>query len=203
MATIIEQPTETREALLVQSPTLRLFSVAEYYKMAETGILRAGERVELIEGRILTMSPKGIEHAATNDQASEVFRKSLGARVIVRNQNPIHLADDTEPEPDLVLAAPHEKRYFDHHPTPAEILLVLEIADSSLTFDRRNKGLLYAKAGIIQYLILNSRAREVEEYRDPSPDGYRSKHTYNADQSFSLAAFAGVTIEVSELLPPG
>ena len=201
MATVLEHPSST-EAAQDQLPALRRFTVEEYYKLAEAGILRPDERVELIEGRIVTMSPKGTRHAAATDRAARCFAKHLGDRVLIRNQNPVHLTDDTEPEPDVVLAVPQEKEYANHHPTPAEVLLVLEVSESSLSFDRRDKGFIYAKAGIIQYAVLNTRARELEDYRGPSLEGYRSKQTYRADQSFSLVAFPEVVIGVGELLPP-
>ncbi|MDT4952829.1 MAG: hypothetical protein QOJ02_967 [Acidobacteriota bacterium] len=201
MATFIENLTET-EAVQDQTPALRPFTVAEYYKMAETGILCHDERVELIEGRIVKMSPKGIRHAATNDRASNCFGKHLADRVIVRNQNPIHLNDASEPEPDLVLAVPQEKGYFDHHPTPPEVLLVLEIADTSLNIDRYTKSRLYATAGIIQYCLVNLQSREIEDYREPGPEGYGSMQTYKAGQGFNLAAFPDVVIGVDELMPP-
>ncbi len=201
MATVLENPTVI-QTVPEQPPTLRLFTVAEYYQMAEAGILGQEERVELLEGRILTMSPKGIRHAAVNDHAGDYFRKHFGARVLVRLQNPIHLDDASEPEPDIVLAAPQEKRYFDHYPTPAEVLLAVEIADSSLRFDRAVKSRLYAAAGIVQYCVFNLPAREIEDYRQPGADGYRSKQTYSAGQNFSLVAFPEVVLSVAELLPP-
>jgi Uma2 family endonuclease len=203
MTTVLEQLTETQRFVQQeQSPELRLFTVQEYARLIEAGILGEDERLELLEGRIVRMSPKGIRHAAANDRASKCFMKHLGSRVIVRNQNPIHLNESSEPEPDLVLAAPQEKEYFDHHPTPQEVLLLIEIADSSLHVDRATKSRLYATAGIIQYCVLNLKVGELEDYREPDAEGYRSKQTYTADQSFSLEAFPEVTIKVSELLPP-
>jgi Uma2 family endonuclease len=120
---------------------------------------------------------------------------------MIRIQDPIHLDDHSEPEPDVVLAALAEDEYDYHHPTPAEIYLVLEIADSSLDYDRDEKSRLYAQAGIQQYCILNVRERELEDYRQPSINGYRSKQTYTADQSFSLLAFPQLMIEIQALLP--
>jgi Uma2 family endonuclease len=202
MATVLDEKTEMQAATEQPSlPTLRLFTVAEYYKMAAAGILAPDERVELLEGRIVKLNPKGIRHAAVNDHAGNCFRRWLGDRVLVRIQNPIHLGDASEPEPDLVLAAPQEKEYFDHHPTPTEVLLAVEIADSSLRIDRGLKSRLYAQAGIIQYCIINLSAREVEDYREPGADGYRSKQTYSAGQSLNLVAFPEVAISVDELLP--
>lgn len=183
-------------------PTLRLFTADEYEKMVEAGILEEDEHVELISGRILEMSPKGIGHAVATDRANRCFLTRLGTRAIVRNQNPIRLYDASEPEPDLVLAKPHVKEYADHHPTASEILLVLEVAESSLAYDRIAKSVLYSRAGIPQCLILNLKAREMEDYRDPGPDGYRSKETYRSDESVTLLAFPDVSISVAELLPP-
>jgi Uma2 family endonuclease len=203
MTTILEQLTGTEEPVRQdQAPVLRLFTVKEYDRMREAGILGEDERVELLEGRIIKMSPKGIKHAVANDRASRCFFKHFGDRVIVRNQNPIHLDYASEPEPDLVLAVPQEKEYSDHHPTSSDILFVLEIADSSLSVDRQTKSRLYAAAGIIQYSVLNLKAGELEDYRDPGLDDYRSKQTYKAEQSFSLVAFPEIEINVSELLPP-
>jgi len=182
-------------------PPVRRFTVQEYYRMAEVGVLRPEERVELINGEIRVMSPQGPKHSASGTRADNCFRKHLGNRAVVRIQMPIHIDDDSEPEPDVVLAVPDENEYDDHHPTPQEIILVMEITASTLSYDRQEKSCLYARAGIIQYCLLNLRARELEDYRDPGPDGYRSKRTYRADQSFNLAAFPDVLINVAELLP--
>jgi Uma2 family endonuclease len=201
MATVLEHPTE-QKVVEDQAPKLRRFTVEEYYKMGEAGVLRPDERVELLEGVILAMSPKGIKHAFANDRACKFFIKRLDDRAVVRNQNPIRLNDASEPEPDIVLAALPEEKYLEHHPTPPEILLILEVAGSTLSTDRKVKTRLYAQAGIIQYGILNVEAGELEDYREPSAEGYRSKQTYTAQQSFSLVAFPDVTIAISELLPP-
>lgn len=202
MATVVEKPAETKPAKPVAADGPRRFTVEEYYVMGETGVLKPEERVELIQGEIIEMSPKGPEHCASTSYAEDCFRGRLGNRALVRTQDPIHLGEHSEPEPDVVLAAPHPKRYADHHPTPQEILYVLEIADTTLAKDRMVKAKLYAEAGLIQYGILNVNARELEDYRDPDADGYRTKHTYRADESFTLVAFPEVCITVGELLPP-
>lgn len=181
---------------------LRLFTVDEYDRMIAAGILSEDERLELLEGVILTMSPKGDPHSTATDRAAKCFIKRLDERALVKNQNPIRLNAHSEPEPDLVLAVPQEKEYSDRKPNPEDILLILEVSDTTLRTDRQKKGQLYAAAGIIQYLILNLKSRELEDYREPGADGYRSKQTYGAEQSFSLVAFPDVTIGVGELLPP-
>jgi Uma2 family endonuclease len=203
MASVLEQSATIKEVLRQeQPPELRSFTVEEYGRMIEAAILGEDERVELLEGRIVKMSPKGIRHAVANDRTSKCFFKLLVDRAIVRNQNPIRLDDATEPEPDLVIATPHEKEYSDHHPTPPDILLVLEIADSSLNIDRNYKSRLYAAAGIIQYCVLSLKAGELEDYREPGPEGYGSKQTYKTGRSFSLVAFPELVVAVDDLLPP-
>ncbi|HJU56010.1 MAG TPA: Uma2 family endonuclease [Pyrinomonadaceae bacterium] len=183
-------------------PSLRLLTSAEYEQMIAAGIFNEDDRVELLEGVIVEMSPKGVKHAASTDRAARYFLRLLGERVIVRNQNPIKLNDHSEPEPDLVLAAPEQYEYAFKHPRPKDIYLVLEMADTTLAYDRQSKGPSYAKAGIVQYLILNLNEMEIEDYREPSADGYRSKQTYTRGQRFDLVCFPGLTVGVNDLLPP-
>lgn len=203
MTTVLEQSPEVKEVMRQDRvPELRLFTVEEYERMAEMGILGRDERLELIDGVIIKMSPKGDPHCAATDRAARYFIRRMDDKVIVRNQNPIRLDDNSEPEPDIVLAIPEEKEYSARRPTLQEILLILEVADSTLYSDRRTKALLYAKAGIQQYCILNVKARELEDYREPGDEGYRSKQTFKAEQSFNLVAFPEVAIGVGELLPP-
>lgn len=182
-------------------PTARRFTVAEYYRMAEAGILGPEERVELIEGEVIKMCPIGPPHASCGTRADDCFRRLLGGRVIVRVQMPVRLSDLTEPEPDLVLAIRDDKEYSDHHPTPEEVLLVVEVAASSLQYDRKLKSRIYAEAGIIQYCLLNLNQRQLEDHRDPEGGAYRATRTYGEDESFSLAAFPDISVPVSELLP--
>jgi len=200
MSAVLEIPQSAVNGRSIGSSPYR-FTVKDYYRMLEAGILTEDDRVELIRGEIRTMSPKGIKHSSGNDRANRYFTKLLGDRAMIRIQNPIHLDDHSEPEPDVVLAVPTEDDYDYHHPTPPEILMALEVADSSLFFDREEKSLLYAEAGIQQYCILNLRNRELEDYRNPGPDGYRSKQTYTANQSFTLVAFPDIPVEVNTLLP--
>jgi len=184
-------------------PALRLFTAEEYQRLADIGILDEDERVELIEGRIVQMAPKNVPHAIATKRANRCLTRLLGDQAIVGVQDPILLNNYSEPEPDLVLAAPPDERYLEHHPGPKDIFLVLEVADSSLAYDRSVKGPLFAQNGIIQFCVLNVQGRELEDYRDPGPNGYRSKQTYTEDQSFNLVAFPKISIKVGDLLPPG
>ena len=183
-------------------PSLRLLTTSEYERMIAAGIFNEDDRLELLEGVIVKMSPKGMKHAASTDRAARHFIHLLSERVIVRNQNPIQLDNYSEPEPDLVLAALEEFEYSNRHPQPEDIYLVLEVADTTIAYDRHRKGLSYAKAGIVQYLILNVNEMEIEDYREPNIDGYRRKQTYKGGQSFNLVAFPEIKVKVNDLLPP-
>lgn len=142
---------------------------------------------------------KGIKHAAVNDVVAEIFREKLGNRVVIRNQNPVVLDDYSEHETDLVLAKPPREIYLERHPIPEDILLIIEISDSTLGCDRVTKNLAYAKAGIRQYLVLNVQDNSVEDYRQPAADGYQSKQTYRTGDKFTLNAFPDIEINVDDL----
>lgn len=202
----IEQAEVARQSLSRQAPspqpTLRRFTVADYHKMSEAGVLTKNDRVELLEGVIIEMSPKGKRHAAATNRVTKVFIQTFGDRAIVTNQNPILLDDASEPEPDIALLAPQEKEYTDRLPQAADVLVILEVSDTTLKFDRETKGVTYAKAGIKQYLVMNVNARELIDMREPSPEGYRSYTTLRADDHINFVAFPEIEIKVSDLLPP-
>jgi Uma2 family endonuclease len=205
MVAVIEAPDEKQietKATRNGVPGLRLFTAREYQRLADIGVLGEDERVELIEGRIVRMAPKNVNHAIAASRANRKFNKLTGDQAIVRVQDPILLNDYSEPEPDITLVAPPDERYLDHHPKPKDIFLVLEIAESSLAYDRDEKGPLFARNGIIQFCLLNLQNRELEDYRHPRRDGYRSKQTYSENQSFNLVAFPKITVRVGDLLPP-
>lgn len=176
-------------------------TVEVYEKMIEHGIFDEDDRVELLDGVIVEMSPKKTKHAIINDLIAEFLIVNFAKKAIVRNQNPIVLDNFSEPEPDVVLASPPRSKYYNTHPTPADILLVVEVSDTTLSKDRR-KAFYYARAGIAQYLLFNLITNEVEDYREPGGDGYRFKKTYTIKDSFSLVAFPETTIKVAELFPP-
>ena len=130
----------------------RLFTIEDYYRMAETGILRRDDRVELIRGEIVRMSPVGSLHAACVKRTAAEFFGIVGTDAIVSVQDPIRLAaQNSEPEPDISLLRPKRDYYASAHPTPADVLLVVEVSDSSLDYDRAVKLQLYAEAGIPKY----------------------------------------------------
>ena len=153
----------------------QLFSVDEYYKMAEVGIIKPTDRVELIKGEIIQMSPIKSRHAGTINILIRFFFKKLGISSSIISQNPIRLNNFTEPEPDIVLAKYQENEYLDQHPQPEDIYLVIEVADSSLEYDRKVKAPLYAEAGIPEYWIINLEEKQVEVFSQPSNGTYQSE----------------------------
>lgn len=179
----------------------RRFTVEEYHRMIAAGVFDEDERVELIGGEVLQMAAKSLRHVAGVRRVTKILGKSLGKAVFISAQDPIQIGGISEPEQDVVVAKPSTTDYEDHHPTPEEILLIVEVAETSLHVDRNRKLPLYANAGIQQFCILNLRDQEVEDYRDPAPERYRSKQTYTATQSFNLVAFPKVKINVADLIP--
>lgn len=181
---------------------LRLFTVTEYHKMIETGIINEDDRVELLYGRIIKMSPKSAAHASVNEDVADVFKSRLKKKAVVRSQNPIILDNLSEPEPDIAIVKPPKSKYYNQHPTSSDVLLVMEIADTTLSKDRKTKGVAYSECGIPQYLLLNLKKREIGDYREPTKEGYRSKQIYTAKESFNLVSFPNVLIKVCDLLLP-
>ncbi len=176
----------------------RLFTVDEYYTMAEAGILAPDERVELLDGRIYIMSPVGSRHADCVDHLNELFMLHLGGRATIRIQSPIHLAERTEPEPDVTLLK--RRRYAHAHPTPADVLLAIEVADSTLATDRGIKLPLYARHGIETAWIVNLPDSCVEVYSEPAPEGYRKSERRTRGQTLDVPVFPDVSLSVDDVL---
>ena len=205
MAAVIKIPASPAQPLTNGAqdfaPRPYRFSVKEYDLMLDAGIFNENDRVELINGVVLEMSPKNAPHSSGVYRAEKVFTKALGERAVIRVQDVVVLNDDSEPEPDLAMLRPPASQYDYRQPTAADVLLILEVSDTTLRFDREAKSLTYAAAGVPQYLIFNVNAWEIEDYREPDANGYRAKQTYTAGQWFTLAAFPDVAISVSDLLP--
>ena len=180
--------------------TLHRLRVEDYDRMIEYGIFDENERIELWEGALVEMSPKGIKHANTIRRIYKILAGKLGEKMIFSAQDPIRLNDFSEPEPDIALLEPPLEKYDLRHPTPADIYLLMEIAESSIIKDR-GKAASYARNGIRQYLLFNLNTNEIEDYREPAEDGYRFKRTYAENESLNLVAFPEVEIKVADLLP--
>lgn len=158
-----------------KAPRRRRFTVDEYYRMAEAGILHEDDRVELIEGELIEMSPIGSEHAGCVDALGTLFHERLGSLVHVRIQNPVRLSQRLEPEPDVALLRPRADRYRDSHPGAADILLLIEVADTSLAYDKRTKLRLYAREGVPETWIVDLGGSRVEAHRRPETGATRSQ----------------------------
>ncbi len=154
-------------------PVRHKFTVEEYHRMAEAGILSEDDRVELIEGEIVQMAPIGSRHAGTVDFLADLFFRHVGKTLLVRVQSPVQLSEDTEPQPDLVLLKRREDFYRNRHPGPEDILLLVEVAETSAKDDREMKVPLYARHGVSEVWLVDLGAEVVEVYREPSPEGYR------------------------------
>ena len=170
-----------------------------YDRAVEAGVFGPDDRLELIEGRLLAVTPQGSRHAAIVDQAGDVLRKAFGAGCRVRIQCPLAAGDDSEPEPDLAVVPGRARDYLHAHPTSA--LLVVEVADDSLRRDRGVKQRLYARHGIPEYWILALPDARLEAYRDPTATGYRTVLSRRAGETIAPLARPLATIAVSDLLP--
>ncbi|MCC6756059.1 MAG: Uma2 family endonuclease [Solirubrobacterales bacterium] len=175
----------------------RLFTVDEYYEMARVGILKPDERVELLDGEIVPMNPIGSPHAWCVNRLMEAFAPLLG-RIRLSVQNPLRLADTSEPEPDIVLLRPETPQ--DRHPGPADALLVIEVADASIKVDRGRKLALYARAGIADYWIVDLNAGCVEVFREPHGRRYRAVSRHAAGATISPLHLPDIAVAVSAIL---
>ena len=181
----------------------RRFTVAEYERMGRAGILHEDDRVELIEGEVLQMAPIGDRHAGRTNRLNGVFGRIFGDAAVLAIQNPIELGPFSAPQPDVVLLRPRPDYYESDTPQPADVLLLVEVADTSLEYDRDVKGPLYARAGIPEYWLVELDGDRLLVYREPSPDGYRLVRTLRRGESVAPLALPDRQIPVSDILGHG
>ena len=184
----------------VPAPTKHRFSVKEYYRMAETGVLRPDARVELLNGEIIDMSPIGSFHGGVTNYLNEIFTAASKRRWVTAVQNPVQLDEYSEPQPDLVLLKPTPDFYRRRHPQPADVFLLIEVSDSSLTTDREAKLPAYGRAGVAEVWIVNLVDQVIEVYREPHFTGYGSKTILRPGDQAKPQGFPDVTVDVAELL---
>jgi len=179
----------------------RRLTIEEYHQMIETGILSEDERIELIRGDMVEMSPIGKRHSACVRRFIRSFSSRLASRAVVDIQDPVTLGDQqSEPQPDIVLFRYQEDCYSAEPPKPEDVLLVVEVADSSLVYDRDVKIPLYAEAGIPEAWLVALPSDTVFSYRDPSPTGYRKVREYRRGDVISPKAFPDEHFAVNEIL---
>jgi Uma2 family endonuclease len=174
--------------------------VNDYYRMAAAGILTEDDRVELIEGQIIQMSPIGSRHAACVDRVARLFFSGVGGLAFVRVQNPVRLGIRSEPEPDLALVRPSADGYVSAHPVPADTLLVVEVADSSASYDRTTKARLYARSAIPELWLVDLERDLMQGFRDPAARGYRTIQVYRRGDQLSPIALPELSFAVEDIL---
>jgi Uma2 family endonuclease len=177
----------------------RLFTVAEYYQMAEAGIFNEDDRVELIHGEILHMSPIGSPHMACVNRLTRIVSAQLEAKGILSIQNPIGIDDYSEPEPDVAILKYRSDHYEEKIPIPSDVLLVIEVADTSIKYDRNVKIPLYAEAGISEAWLVNLSKKEVTVFTEPMSDGYVQSRRYRLGNAISCKQVKELEIKVNDL----
>lgn len=183
------------------STPIRLWSVDDYHRMIEAEILTSRDRVELLEGQIIQMSPQQPPHAATTQRASDCLRDLLTGKATIRVQLPVTLPPNSEPEPDVAVVRIDSDEYQESHPTPNDIFLLVEVADTTLYTDRKQKALAYAKAGIAEYWVLNVSKRQAYVFREPVGESYQQETLLNEDAILSPLAFPEIAVPIHQLFP--
>lgn len=186
--------------------TAKRFTINEYERLGELGFFQENDQFELIEGEIIPMVAKGKPHAVCETLLFRELIKLLVDRALVRGQQPIIIPSNSEPEPDLTIVRNVDDNYLSAHPHPADILLLIEIADSSLKYDQEVKLTLYASSGISDYWIFNLADNCLEAYSEPYEDlqgkfGYRRKFIYLPNESVALPCFPDLILDLSRVFP--
>ena len=174
------------------------WSVEEYHQMARSGLLGETDHVELIEGELIDMAPIGSKHAFFVDRLAELLSSGPQAGYMVRVQNPVVLGERNEPQPDIALV--RRVNYIDRHPCPADILLIVEVSDTTLEYDRDVKLALYARHDIPEVWLLNVKAGELTVFREPAEGQYRLIRKPTAAEAVSPVLVAGVAISLAQVL---
>jgi Uma2 family endonuclease len=180
----------------------RRFTVYDYHRMGEAGILSPTDRVELIDGEIVTKMAIGPRHGASVDRATRTLVTTVDTSAIVRVQGSVRLDLFNEPEPDIVLLRPQADFYASAHPGPADILLIVEVAESSIDYDRDIKARVYARAGLPEYWLVDLNEDVVHVHSDPSNGVYRAVADYRREQSITPRLLQACAIAALDLLGP-
>lgn len=175
-------------------PRRHRITVEQYYRMAEVGLLAENEHTELIDGEIIDMPPMGSVHAGRATRIANLLSNALGSRVLVRQQMPIRLGDACEPQPDIAVVEPRDDCYESDHPTAADVLLLIEISDTTLRYDRDVKIPLYARHSIAEAWIVDLRAAQIHFHR--APVGGRYTEVFSVGE-LGIVMIAGLTVDLS------
>lgn len=180
--------------------TRHRLNVAEYHRMAEAGIFSPDERVELIEGEVIDMAPQKSRHASVLTELLNRLAQAVGPTARVACQVPLSLSDRSEPEPDLMLLRPRADRYSGSHPTPADVLLLVEVADSSLRYDREVKVPLYARHGVAEVWLVDLESNRLRLFRQLQAGEYAEISSTDAPGLTSLPGLPGLQVDLGGLL---
>ncbi len=186
---------------VLEYPQRHAISAEEYLRMGEGGVFAPEARLELIEGEIVEMAPIGSPHAGMVNTLVWLFSRAAGDQAVVAAQNPLIVGERSVPQPDMVLLRPRADRYSRSHPTTADVLLLVEVADTTLPFDLGTKIPLYARCGIAEAWVIDVRERVVRVFRDPSASGYRTSFTVQGDESVTALALPAIAVSVAALFP--
>ncbi len=187
-------------ALDLSVPHRYRLTVAIYHQLTKIGVFNEDSRLELIEGDLIAMPPIGERHASQTRRLNQLFSRQAGDAAIVDMQNPVALNAYSEPQPDIVLLKPCADFYERSHPGPSDILLIIEVSDSTLRYDRETKIPLYAQAGIAEVWILDILHQRLEIYRYPSPDGYREVRYPALQEVITPTLLPNLAIRVRDVL---
>ena len=182
-------------------PQIHLWSIADYHQMIEAGVLDEDDRVELLEGKIVCMSPQRPFHAASVQRSSRLLFKLLSDRAEIRIQLPVILGDDSEPEPDIAVVRFDDHEYSFRHPEASDIYLLIEVADWTISKDRKQKARIYGKNQVLEYWILDIQKRQVYVFRQPQDGIYREELIFSSSDSVAMQAFPDVAIALDALFP--
>ena len=177
------------------------FTVDDYYAMAEAGILSHDERVELVNGEIIQMSPIGDRHAYSVDELVDLLVYRFRGRARIRCQNPVRIDGRREVQPDIAVLRLRDDLYSSGHPGPADVLLLIEVSDTTLSYDRNVKLPMYAQFDIPETWIVNIPDGVIEIYTGPSDGEYRSRRVFGTDETVSPSAFPDISLPVSRIVP--
>jgi Uma2 family endonuclease len=183
----------------VFTPTRYKLSVGDYHKLGEVGILTEDSRVELIEGELIEMAPIGGAHMGAVNRLNRLLVLAVGDLGVVSIQNPVTLPPHSEPQPDVAILKPGAEGAAPAVPRPDDVLLLIEVADTTLVYDRTTKLKLYAKAGIAETWIVNLQSKRVEVYREPTADGYSRMIELGPGDMASPSALPTVEVAVGEI----
>lgn len=186
---------------ILDYPQKHPITAEEYLRMGEAGVFAPEARLELIEGEIIEMAPIGSPHAGCVKRLLELFVHRVAGRAIVSVQDPLIASSLSVPQPDVVLLKPRADYYAGRHPVAADVLLVVEVSDTTLSFDLKTKAPLYARAGISELWVVDVNERAVHGFREPAPGGYRGATVFRIGERVACGALPDLAVEVAELFP--